>query len=176
MHWSPHMLASPFAIVLTLPPSLSSKSSTYIHVFIDSNGNYRDSLLATLESIHRAGILHGDIRLPNFCVTPSGEAFVLDFTHSTESFSQKEKAQETRDLSHILRVDSLTRPAAEVVEKSAAAEAVEKPAADGGEACCPGGGEACCPGSGEACYPGGGEACCPGGGEACRPGGGEAGS
>jgi tRNA A-37 threonylcarbamoyl transferase component Bud32 len=73
--------------------------------------NRRDSLLATLKSIHGADILHGDIRLPNFCITPSGEAFVVDFSHATESRSRKEKAQEIRELTHILEMDSPTKPA-----------------------------------------------------------------
>jgi serine/threonine protein kinase len=84
----------------------------FFHVSIDSNGNCRDSLLATLRSIHRADILHGDIRLPNTCATPSGEAFIVDFGRS-----RKEKAQEIRELSHIFGMDSPTKPAAKAVEK-----------------------------------------------------------
>ncbi len=71
----------------------------------------------TLESIHRANILHGDIRLPNLCTTPSGEAFVVDFGHALESRSRMKKAREIRELSHILEMDSPTKPAAKVVEK-----------------------------------------------------------
>jgi tRNA A-37 threonylcarbamoyl transferase component Bud32 len=74
-------------------------------------------LLATLESIHRANILHGDIRLPNLCITPSGEAFVVDFGHATESRSRKDKSQEIRELSYILGMDSPTKLAAKAVEK-----------------------------------------------------------
>jgi tRNA A-37 threonylcarbamoyl transferase component Bud32 len=65
-------------------------------------------LLATLRSIHRANILHGDIRLANLCVTASGEAFVVDFSHATVNPSQKEKAQEIKDLVYILGMDSPT--------------------------------------------------------------------
>jgi tRNA A-37 threonylcarbamoyl transferase component Bud32 len=74
-------------------------------------------LLATLESIHRANILHGDIRLPNLCVSSSEEAFVIDFSHATESHSRREKAQEIRELSHIIRMDSAAKAAAKDVEK-----------------------------------------------------------
>ncbi len=117
----------PYALVMTYAgvslfrrSSLASdsvKQVIFLHVSIDSNGNCRDSLLATLRSIHRANILHGDIRLPNLCATPSGEAFIVDFSHATESRSRKEKAQETRELSHIFGMDSPTKLAAKAVEK-----------------------------------------------------------
>ncbi len=87
----PHALVITYAgISLFHRPILASdsvKQVIFLHVSIDSNGNCRDSLilLATLRSIHRADPLHGDIRLPNFCVTPSGEAFIVDFSHATES-------------------------------------------------------------------------------------------
>ena len=74
-------------------------------------------MLATLMSIHRADILHGDIRLANLCVTDSGEAFVVDFSYATVNRSQKEKAQEIKDLAYILGIDSPTEPAAKDVEK-----------------------------------------------------------
>jgi tRNA A-37 threonylcarbamoyl transferase component Bud32 len=74
-------------------------------------------LLATLRSIHRADILHGDIRPSNLCVTASGEAFVVDFSHATRSRSRKEKAQEIKELADILRMDLPTKPAAKDVEK-----------------------------------------------------------
>ena len=80
----------------------SAKQVFSFNISIIFNGNCRDSLLATLKSIHRVNILHGDIRLPNLCTTPSGEAFVVDFSHATESRSRKEKAQEIRELTHIL--------------------------------------------------------------------------
>jgi serine/threonine protein kinase len=117
----------PYALVMTYAGislfhrsslvSDSVKQVVFLHVSIDSNGNCRDSLCSTLKSIHGADILHGDIRLPNLCVTPSGEAFVVDFGHATESHSRKEKAQEIRELSHILGMDSPTKPAAKAVEK-----------------------------------------------------------
>jgi predicted Ser/Thr protein kinase len=88
-----------------------------VYISIDSNRTCRDSLLATLRSIHRAGILHGDIRLANLCVTASGEAFVVDFSHATKNCSRKEKTQEIKDLTHILGMDSPSKPAAKGVEK-----------------------------------------------------------
>lgn len=68
-----------------------------VYISIDSNRTCRDSLLATLRSIHEADILHGDIQLRNLCVTPSGEAFVVNFGHATENHSQK-KALEIKYL------------------------------------------------------------------------------
>ena len=88
-----------------------------IYISIDSNNICRDSLLATLRSIHMADILHGDIRLANLCVTASGETFVVDFSHATENRSQKEKDEEIKDLAHILRIDLPAEPAAKNVEK-----------------------------------------------------------
>jgi len=61
-------------------------------------------LLKTLKSIHRADILHGDIRLPNICVTPPGQAVIVDFSHATENCSQKEKDREIQDLLHVLKM------------------------------------------------------------------------
>jgi len=54
------------------------------------------SALSTLESIHRAGILHGDIRPENILVSDSGVT-IVDFSHSKQSDDQgamdKEYAQ-----------------------------------------------------------------------------------
>ena len=117
----PHALVMTYAgVSLFRSYALVSDSAKQVASFtslIGSNGNCRDSLLATLTSIHRANVLHGDIRLPNLCVTPSGEAFVVDFGHAIESRSRKGKVQEIRELSHILGMDSPTKPAAKGVEK-----------------------------------------------------------
>jgi len=43
--------------------------------------------LSTLESIHRAGILHGDIRPENILVSDSGVT-IVDFSHSKQSDDQ----------------------------------------------------------------------------------------
>ncbi|KAF8504381.1 hypothetical protein F5888DRAFT_1655232 [Russula emetica] len=100
----------PYALVMSY-----AGDSLFGH-FKRASDSVRDSLLATLRSIHSAGILHGDIRLPNLCVTASGEAFVVDFSHATKNRSRKEKAQEIKDLAHILGMDLPTEPAAKDVE------------------------------------------------------------
>jgi len=74
-------------------------------------------LLATLRSIHNANILHGDIRLANLCVTPSGDASIIDFSHATESRSEKEKDREFGELTRILDKHFPTKPAIKDVEK-----------------------------------------------------------
>ena len=74
-------------------------------------------MLATLKSIHRADVVHGDIRLPNLCATPLGEAFIVDFSHASESRSRKEKTQEIKEIFHILGMNKLATPAAKDVEK-----------------------------------------------------------
>jgi serine/threonine protein kinase len=91
-----------------------------IYISIDSNSIYRDSLLATLRSIHSADILHGDIRLSNLCVTASGEAFVVDFSHANKSQSPEEKAQEMKDIAHILRMDLPMEPEKHIVVRRSA--------------------------------------------------------
>lgn len=78
-------------------------------------------MLATLRSIHGADILYGDIQLSNFCVTASGEAFIVDFSHANKNHSthSQEKAQEVKDITHILSMDLPTEPAAkDILERS----------------------------------------------------------
>ncbi|KAF8230815.1 hypothetical protein L208DRAFT_1473568 [Tricholoma matsutake] len=45
------------------------------------------SLISTLKSIHKAGVLHGDICLANLCATTTGEAFIVNFSHAGKSTS-----------------------------------------------------------------------------------------
>jgi len=49
--------------------------------------NNSRSALSTLESIHRAGILHGDIRWENILVSDSGVT-IIDFSHSKQCDDQ----------------------------------------------------------------------------------------
>ncbi|KAI0281843.1 hypothetical protein BGY98DRAFT_178108 [Russula aff. rugulosa BPL654] len=91
----------PYALVMTYAGVSLFRRQT---LALDSA---KDSLLATLTSIHRANILHGDIRLANLCITPSGEAFVLDFSHATESRSRKEKLKRSESS---LTFSGWTRP------------------------------------------------------------------
>jgi len=58
-----------------------------------------------LKSIHKAGVLHGDIRLANFCATTAGEAFIVDFSHAGKSTSKTARAREVAELCHILGVE-----------------------------------------------------------------------
>jgi serine/threonine protein kinase len=88
-----------------------------VYIPIDSHSICRDSLLATLRSIHRADILHGDIRLSNLCATASGEAFVVDFSHASKNRSRKWKTREIKDLAYVLEMDLPMEPAAKDVEK-----------------------------------------------------------
>jgi len=66
----------------------------------------------------QADVLHGDIRLPNLCVTASGKASVVDFSHATKNRSRKEKAIEIKGLAYFLGMDLPTEPAAIDVEKA----------------------------------------------------------
>jgi serine/threonine protein kinase len=85
---------------------ISNSLKQVVHPFsitIDYNSIcFRKSLLATLTSIHSTDVLHGDIRHSNICITASGEASLLDFSHASKGGSQKEKDREIRDLAYIL--------------------------------------------------------------------------
>jgi tRNA A-37 threonylcarbamoyl transferase component Bud32 len=58
--------------------------------------------LSTLKSIHRAGILHGDIRQANIVIGDLGVA-IIDFGHSEGSDDQGAKDRELVQLHHCLR-------------------------------------------------------------------------
>jgi serine/threonine protein kinase len=59
------------------------------------------SALSTLESIHRAGILHGDIRRENILIGDSGVT-IIDFGHSKQCHDQGAKDEELVCLRHLL--------------------------------------------------------------------------
>jgi serine/threonine protein kinase len=60
------------------------------------------SALSTLESIHRAGILHGDIRRENILIGDSGVT-IIDFGHSKQCHDdQGAKDEELACLRHFL--------------------------------------------------------------------------
>ncbi|KIL58786.1 hypothetical protein M378DRAFT_132107 [Amanita muscaria Koide BX008] len=63
----------------------------------------RKSALLTLKSIHRAGILHGDIRLENILMGDSGVT-IIDFGHSKHCDDQEAKDKEFARLRHFLRL------------------------------------------------------------------------
>ena len=59
------------------------------------------SALSTLESIHNAGILHGDIRRGNVLIGDFGIT-IIDFSHSEHSDNRKDKEKELSQLRDIL--------------------------------------------------------------------------
>ncbi|KAM6501510.1 hypothetical protein JOM56_004524 [Amanita muscaria] len=61
----------------------------------------RKSALSTLESIHHAGILHGDIRRENVLMGDSGLT-IIDFGHSEQCDNQKAKDNEFAQLRYLL--------------------------------------------------------------------------
>ena len=54
---------------------------------------FSESALSILESIHRAGIFHGDIRPENILLGDSGVT-IIDFGHSIQSDNQRAKDKE----------------------------------------------------------------------------------
>ena len=61
--------------------------------------------MATLKSIHKAGVLHGDIRLPNLCLSDEGEATIIDFSHAKRYPTQEEKDNEIAELRALLGME-----------------------------------------------------------------------
>jgi tRNA A-37 threonylcarbamoyl transferase component Bud32 len=59
------------------------------------------SALLTLKSIHRAGILHGDIRQENILVSDAGVT-IIDFGHSKLCDDKKAKDKELAQLHYLL--------------------------------------------------------------------------
>jgi serine/threonine protein kinase len=57
--------------------------------------------LSTLECIHNAGILHGDIRCDNILIGHDGIT-IIDFSHSAQSANEKAKKEELSQLRYFL--------------------------------------------------------------------------
>jgi serine/threonine protein kinase len=83
-------------------------------------------LLDTLRDIHKAGILHDDVRLLNLCSTASGEAFIIDFSHARFSTSESTMADELDDLCDILQME-LPRSDPEVQPSTAGPKRIARP-------------------------------------------------
>ena len=64
---------------------------------------HSEAALATLKSIHRINILHGDIRRQNILVGNSGIT-IIDFAYSRQSKNQLEKKKEYQQLCSLLEV------------------------------------------------------------------------
>jgi len=64
----------------------------------------RQSALSTLTSIHRAGILHGDIRQENILVRDLGVT-IIDFGHSKQCDDQEAKDKECARLRYFLGLE-----------------------------------------------------------------------
>ena len=60
------------------------------------------SALSTLEAIHHADILHGDVQLRNILISDSGVTTIIDFGHSTFCDNQRAKNNEFSRLSRLL--------------------------------------------------------------------------
>jgi tRNA A-37 threonylcarbamoyl transferase component Bud32 len=60
-----------------------------------------------LKRIHRAGVLHGDIRLENLCLKDSGQTCIIDFTHGKKNPSMKEKYWELNKLRKLLGMEDI---------------------------------------------------------------------
>jgi serine/threonine protein kinase len=59
--------------------------------------------LTALQSIHQAGILHGDIRPANILVSDCGGITIIDFGHSSRSNNKMAKMEEFKQLQYLLQ-------------------------------------------------------------------------
>jgi len=66
-----------------------------------------EAALTTLNSIHEAGILHGDIRPANILVSNCGIT-IIDFSHSFRSDDKVTKQKEYKRLRRLLRPPQLS--------------------------------------------------------------------
>jgi tRNA A-37 threonylcarbamoyl transferase component Bud32 len=62
------------------------------------------SLISTLKSIHKAGVLHSNICLLNCCITAAAQAFIVDFCHAGKSHSKVAQASKVKELCRILGI------------------------------------------------------------------------
>jgi RIO-like serine/threonine protein kinase len=74
------------------------------HIYFSDLFFCRKSLLTTLKSIHKAGVVHGDVRLANLCVNEEGKAFIIDFSHAKISSSRARMDYEIADLCALLDI------------------------------------------------------------------------
>jgi len=64
----------------------------------------RDAALGTLQTIHKAGILHGDISSANLLLGPQGLT-IVDFSHSSICNSHQTKEAEYKTLQRLLDLE-----------------------------------------------------------------------
>jgi len=57
-----------------------------------------------LMSIHKAGIVHGNLQLDNLLVDDSGDVAIVDFDHARLSYDAKEHDKEHESLVEMLKV------------------------------------------------------------------------
>ena len=67
----------------------------------------RDAFLITLQSIHSAGVHHGDIRYHNLLIKDSGEVTIIDFDRAQRDATESSRREEYHKLRRLLddRVD-----------------------------------------------------------------------
>jgi RIO-like serine/threonine protein kinase len=76
-----------------------------------SDERFRDAFLAGLESIHKAGVYHGDLRYENLVIDSSGDVAIIDFDQAIIDGKESDKKSEYRKLRRLLeaRVDTSIR-------------------------------------------------------------------
>jgi serine/threonine protein kinase len=67
------------------------------------NDHQKGMLIDTLDQIHRAGILHNDIRVENILVDESGKPSIIDFGFASLGSSLIDQAKEKEELLDLIR-------------------------------------------------------------------------
>lgn len=76
-------------------------SSSLVHSNLTDRSS-RDTFLATLEGIHKADVVHRDIRPPNLLVGKDGKVFIIDFDKAEINHDEQVFTREQRKLGLLL--------------------------------------------------------------------------
>src|ERR1700726_3111233 len=82
-----------------------------VHIFLSSPlvSLRRRYFQRILESINKAGVIHGDIRLANLCVSDEEKPFIIDFSHS-EIRKNSSMGNDVRYLRKVLNIKERKKP------------------------------------------------------------------
>jgi len=81
---------------------IMTHAGTCLHRGQAVSSSTRAALLTILQDIHKAGVLHCDLRPQNLLVDKFGKATIIDFDQSRRDTSNTDKKRECAELIHIL--------------------------------------------------------------------------
>jgi serine/threonine protein kinase len=71
----------------------------------DADCDSRRSLVTTLQKIHEAGVIHGDLSSANICINDT-RGFIIDFTHARLRGHPRAQAAEMEELHTLLKLET----------------------------------------------------------------------